>query len=87
MVRPRLTPKGTAAGVQFDKPIEVATREVVDVADIKTERGGAAVKYTWAWKPTQMAEAMGYKPPAPQEVVAHLRRSDSGWVVESAGVK
>ena len=87
MVRTTLTPKATAAGVQFDKPIEIATREVVDVTDIRTERGGAAVKYTWAWKPTKMAEVIGYTPAAPQEAVAHLRRSDAGWVVDNAGLK
>lgn len=88
MVRTTLTPKATAAGVQFDTPIEVATREVVDVTDVRTERGGTvAVKYTWAWKPTKMAEVIGYTPPAPKEAVARLRRSDGGWVVDDAGVK
>ena len=87
MVRTTLTPKGTAAGVQFDRPIEVATREVVDVTDIRTDRGGVAVKYTWRWAPTKMAEVLGYTPPAPQEAVARLRRSDGGWVVEDAGLK
>jgi hypothetical protein len=88
VVRTTLTPKGTAAGVQFDKPIEVATREVLDVTDIRTQRGGTvAVKYTWAWKPTKMAEVIGYTPAAQQEAVARLRRSDGGWVVEDAGVK
>ena len=88
VVRTVLTPKGTAAGVQFDKPIEVATREVLDVTDIRTQRGGTvAVKYTWAWKPTKMAEVIGYTPAAQQEAVARLRRSDGGWVVEDAGVK
>ena len=33
MVRTTLTPKATAAGLQFDTPIEVAMREVVDVTD------------------------------------------------------
>jgi hypothetical protein len=88
MVRATLTPKATAAGVQFDTPIEVATREMVDVTDIRTERGGTvAVKYTWQWKPTKMAEVIGYTPAAPQEAVARLRRSDSGWVVTDAGLK
>ena len=87
IVRTTLTPKATAAGVEFDKPIEVATREVMDVTDVRTERGGVAVKYTWAWKPTKMAEVIGYTPAAPQEAVARLRRSDGGWVVEDAGVK
>ena len=88
MVRTTLTPKGAAAGVQFDTPIEVATREVLDVTDVRTERGGtAAVKYTWQWKPTKMAEVIGYTPAAPQEAVARLRRSDGGWVVDDAGVK
>jgi hypothetical protein len=88
MVRTTLTPKATAAGVQFDTPIEVATREVLEVTDIRTERGGtAAVKYTWRWKPTKMAEVIGYTPASPQEAVARLRRSDGGWVVEDAGVK
>jgi hypothetical protein len=87
VVRTTLMPKGTAAGVRFDTPIEVATREVVDVTDVRTERGGAAVRYTWRWKPTNMAEVIGYKPAAPQEAVAHLRRSDGGWVVDNAGLK
>jgi len=88
MVRTMLTPKATAAGVQLDTPVEVATREVLDVTDVRTERGGAvAVKYTWAWKPTTMAEVIGYTPPAPKEAVARLRRSDGGWVVADAGVK
>ena len=88
MVRTTLTTKGTAAGVEFNKPIEVATREVVDVTDIRTERGGTvAVKYTWAWKPTKMAEVIGYMPAGPQEATARLRRSDVGWVVDDAGVK
>ena len=88
MVRTTLTPKGTAAGLEFDKPIEVATREVLDVTDIRTQRGGTvAVKYTWQWKPTKMGEVIGYTPAAPQEAVARLRRSDAGWVVEDAGVK
>jgi hypothetical protein len=88
VVRTTLTPKGTAAGVQFDTPIDVATREVVDVIDVRSERGGiVAVKYTWQWKPTTMAEMIGYTPPAPQEATARLRRSDAGWVVNDAGVK
>jgi hypothetical protein len=88
VVRTTLTPKATAAGVQLDKPIDVATREVVDVTDVRPERGGAAaVKYTWRWTPTTMADAVGYTPAAPQEATARLRRSDGGWVVEDAGVK
>jgi hypothetical protein len=88
VVRATLTPKGTAAGVQFDKPVEVATREVVDVTDILSGRGGTVtVKYTWAWKPTKMAEVIGYTPAAPQEEVALLRRSDGVWVVAGEGVK
>ncbi len=88
MVRTTLTPKGTAAGVEFDKPIEVATREVVDVTDVRTERGGiVAVTYTWAWKPTKMAEVVGYTPAPPKEATARLRRSDDGWVVTDAEVK
>lgn len=87
MVRTTLTPKGTAAGIQFDAPIDVATREVVDVTDIRTERGGVAVNYTWRWKPTTLAEVIGYTPGAPQEATAHLRRSDDGWVVTDAGIK
>jgi hypothetical protein len=88
MVRTTLTPTATAAGVQFDKPIEVATRELLNVTDVRTERGGiAAVKYTWAWKPTKMAELIGYKPQGPQEATARLRRSDAGWVVNDAGIK
>jgi hypothetical protein len=88
VVRTTLTPKGTAAGVQFDTPVEVATREVVDVTDVRTERGGTvAVKYTWRWKPTQMAEVIGYTPAAPKETTARLRKSDAGWVVDDAGLK
>lgn len=87
VVRTTLTPKGTAAGVAFDKPIDVATREVVDVTDIRTERGGVAAKYTWRWKPTTMGEAVGVTPTKPQEATARLRRSDGGWVVTDAGVK
>jgi hypothetical protein len=88
MVRTTVTPKGASAGVQFDKPIEVATREVVDVTDVRSERGGmVAVKYTWQWKPTKMAAMVGYTPPKPQEATARLRRSDDGWVVTDAGVK
>jgi len=88
VVRTTLTPHGIAAGVQFDTPIDVATREVVDVTDVRTERGGTvAVTYTWAWTPTPMAEVIGYTPAAPQEATARLRRSDDGWVVTDAGVK
>jgi hypothetical protein len=88
MVRTTLTPQGTAAGVTFDSPIDVATREVVDVTDVRTERGGTvAVTYTWQWKPATMAEVIGYRPAAPKEATAILRRSDTGWVVTDAGVK
>lgn len=88
VVRTMLTPKGTAAGVEFDRPIEVATRELVDVTDIRADRGGAAAAtYTWRWKPTRMAEVIGYSPDAPQQATAHLRRSDAGWTVSEAGVK
>ena len=87
VVRTTLTPKATAAGVQFDAPIEVATREVMDATDVRAERGGTvAVKYTWRWKPTKMAEVVGYTSAAPQEATARLRRSDDGWVVDDAGV-
>lgn len=88
MVRAALTPKGTAAGVRFDTPIDVATRELVDVTDVRTERGGiVAVTYTWRWKPTTMAGVIGYTPAAPQDATARLRRSGEGWVVADAGVK
>lgn len=88
VVRTMLTPKAAASGVQLDKPIDVATRELVDVTDVRYERGGAAsVKYTWRWKPTKMADAIGYTPAAPQEATARLRRADSGWTVQDAGVK
>ena len=88
MVRTTVPPKGTASGVEFDRPIDVATREVVDVTDVRTERGGiVAVTYTWQWKPTQMAEVIGYTPAKPQEAIARLRRSDDGWAVTDAGVK
>lgn len=88
VVRTTLTPNATAAGVQLDKPIEVATRELVDVIDVQSERGGAAiVKYTWRWKPTQMAEVIGYTAAAPQEATARFSPSDGGWVVKDAGLK
>ena len=88
VVRTTLTPKATASGVQLDRPIDVATRELLDVTDVRPERGGAAaVKYTWRWKPTKMADAIGYTPAAPQEATARFRRSDGGWVVKDAGVK
>lgn len=88
MVRTMLTPKATAAGVQLDTPVDVATREVLEVTDVRTQRGGTvAVKYTWAWKPTTMAEVIGYTPPAPKEAVARLRRADGSWVVDDAGVR
>ena len=87
VVRTTLTPKATASGVQLGTPMVVATRELVDVTDVRSERGGAAVKYSWRWTPAKMAEAMGYTPPAPAEATARLRRSDGGWVVQDAGVK
>jgi hypothetical protein len=88
VVRTTLTPKATASGVQLDRPIDVAHRELLDVTDVRRERGGAAaVKYTWRWKPTKMGEAIGYTPAAPKEATARLRRSDGGWVVNDAGVK
>lgn len=88
VVRTMPTSKGTAAGVQFDRPIEVATRELVEVTDIRAERGGAAlVTYTWRWKPTKMAEVIGYTPDGPQKSTASFRRSDAGWTVSEAGVK
>jgi hypothetical protein len=83
VVRTALTPKGTAAGVQFDTPIEVATRELVDVTDIRAGSGGAAVvKYTWRWKTTAMADAIGFKPDEPKAATASLRRADAGWTVK-----
>jgi hypothetical protein len=88
VVRTTLTPKGTAAGVQFDRPIEVATRELVDVTDIRAGSGGTAVvKYNWRWKTTPMADVIGYKPDEPKEATATLRRSDAGWSVSDKGVK
>lgn len=88
VVRTTLTPQGTAAGLVFDKPIEVGTREVVDVSDIRSERGGiVAVTYTWRWKPTATGEAIGFTPAKPQEATARLRKSDAGWAVTDAGVK
>jgi len=88
VVRPTLKSKGTAAGVEFDKPIEVATRELVDVTDVQPQSGGAAaVKYTWQWKPTTMAETIGYTTPSAQTATARLRHSDGGWVVDDAGIK
>jgi hypothetical protein len=88
VVRTMLTPKAAASGVQFDTPIDIAARELLDVTDIQAQRSGsAAVKYTWKWAPTKMADAIGYTPAAPQEATAHLRRSDGGWLVETTGVK
>ncbi len=88
VVRSTLTANATASGVQLDTPIAVATRELLEVIDVRPERGGsAAVKYTWRWKPTSMAGAVGYTPAAPQEATARLRRSDGGWLVGDAGVK
>jgi hypothetical protein len=88
VVRTTLTPKGAAAGVEFDKPIEVARRELVEVTDVRPERAGAvAVTYTWKWTPTKMAEAIGYTPAAAQEATAILKHSKDGWVVEDTGVK
>jgi hypothetical protein len=87
MVRTTLTPKGTAAGVEFDQPIEIATRELVEVTEIRAERDGAAVNYTWQWKPTKMAEVIGYTPDAPKKATAKLSRSDAGWTVSETGVK
>jgi hypothetical protein len=88
VVRTTLTEKAMASGVQLDKPTDVATRELVDVTDIRTERsGGAAMKYTWRWKPTKMGDAVGFPLSGPQEATARLRRSDGGWVVENVGVK
>ena len=88
VVRTTLTQKAMASGVQLDKPIDVATRELVDVTDVRSERGGAAaVKYTWRWKPTTMADAIGYKPAAPQEATARFHRSNGVWVVQDKGVK
>jgi hypothetical protein len=88
VVRTTLTPKATASGVQLGRSIDVATRELVDVTDVRPERGGAAaVKYSWRWKPTKMADAIGYRPAAPQEATARFQRSDTGWVVKDAGLK
>ena len=88
IVRTTLTPKGTAAGVELDRPIEIATRELVDVTDIRAQPGGAAlVTYTWRWKTTRMAEVIGYEPDAPKKATATLRRSGAGWTVSETGVK
>jgi hypothetical protein len=88
VVRTTLTDKATSSGVQLDTPIEVATRELVDVTGVRRERGGAVtVTYTWRWKPTTMAGVIGYTPAEPQQATARLRRSDDGWAVEDAGVK
>jgi hypothetical protein len=88
VVRTTLTPEATASGVQFDRPIDVARREVVDVTDVRRERGGvAAVRYTWRWRPTEMADAMGYTPGAPIEATARFQRSDDGWAVRETGLK
>jgi hypothetical protein len=88
VVRTSLAPQGTASGVQLNTPIVVATRELVEVTEVRRERGGmAAVTYTWKWQPTKMADAIGYAPAAPQHATARLRRSDAGWQVESTGTK
>ena len=87
VVRTALTPKGTAAGVTLDTPIEAATRELVSVTDVRSERGAVLVKYQWKWTPTTMGEAIGYTATDPQEATARLKKADSGWVVEDAGIK
>ena len=87
VVRTTLTPKGTAAGLELDRPIEVATREVVDVTDIRAERGGALVTYAWQWKTTKMAEVIGYSPDPPKKATATLARSGAGWTVSETGIK
>ena len=88
VVQTTLTEKATSSGVQLETPIEVATRELVDVTSVRRERGGAVtVTYTWRWKPTPMAGVIGYTPAEPQQATARLRESDDGWVVEDAGVK
>jgi hypothetical protein len=88
VVRTTLTEKATSLGVQLDTPIEVATRQLVDVTNVRRERGGgAAVTYTWRWVPTKMAGVIGYTPAEPQEATARLRRSGDAWVVEDSGVK
>lgn len=87
VVHTTLTPKGKDAGVEFDKPIEVATRELVEVTDVRAEGGGVAVKYTWQWKATAMAEVIGYSPDPLKEATARLKRADGGWTVSEAGVK
>ena len=88
VVRTTLTSKGTAAGVEFGRPIEVATRELVDVTEVRPESGGtAAVQYTWRWKTTTMAETIGYTAPAAQTATAGLRHSDGGWVAAETGIK
>jgi len=88
VVRTTLTAKATASNVQLGTPIDVATRELVEVTDIRPQPGGSvAVQYLWKWTPTAMAGTIGYTPAAPQEATAQLRHSDSGWVVEDAGVK
>ena len=88
VVKTTLTAKGTAAGVQLGAPIEVATRELVDVTEIKSQGGGfTAVKYTWKWTPTKMADAVGYAAGAVQEATARLKRTGGNWVVDDAGVK
>lgn len=87
VVRTTLTPKGKAAGIEFDTPIEVATRELVEVTHLRPERGGAvAVTYLWRWKATTMAEVIGYTPAAAQQGTARLRRAGGRWVVADAGV-
>lgn len=87
VVRTALTPKGTAAGVTLDAPIDVATRELVSVTDVRSERGAVLVKYQWKWTPTKMGEAIGYTAADAQEATARLKKADSGWVVEDTGVK
>lgn len=57
------------------------------MSDIRTGRDGTvAVTWTWRWRPTPMAEVIGCTPPAPQDAAARLRRSESGWVVNDAGL-
>lgn len=88
VVRTALTPKGTAAGIQLGTPIEVATREVIEVTDVQPDRGGVVVvKYKWKWMPTKMAETIGYTAAAEQTATARLRKANGGWTVEETGIK
>ena len=87
VVRTKPTEKATAAGLPSGTPIDVATRELVDVTSITPNRDGStSVKYTWRWKATKIGEAMSVAAGTPSEATARFRRVDGAWRVEDSGV-